>query len=60
MNDTNHTVAMPEEDGAQLLDEVYRTLSRYVCFASEVQAYAVTQWVVATHPSVRGTTPPAW
>ena len=52
MNDADQTDSFPEEDGAEeLLDEVLDTLSRYVAFASERQAHAITLWTAAPMPS---------
>jgi hypothetical protein len=36
-------------DGAELLDELRATLTRYVVFPSEHAAAAVTLWIAATH-----------
>jgi hypothetical protein len=36
-------------DGAELLDDVHATLTRYVVFADDHQPVAVTLWVAATH-----------
>ena len=36
-------------DGAELLDEVLTTLTKYVAFANPHQPIAVTLWTVATH-----------
>jgi hypothetical protein len=36
-------------DGAELLDAVHRTLTKFVIFPSEAAATAVTLWVAATH-----------
>jgi hypothetical protein len=37
------------EDGAQLLDEILETLTRFVIFPSEEAAVAYTLWITATH-----------
>ena len=39
----------PAADGAELLDAVHATLTKYVIFPSEAAAIAVTLWVTATH-----------
>lgn len=36
-------------DGAQLLYDLYDTITRYVVFANRHQAIAVTLWIAATH-----------
>ncbi|MGW2143203.1 DUF3631 domain-containing protein [Nonomuraea bangladeshensis] len=45
---------VPEQSGAELLDEVKATLQRYVILPTEAAADAVTLWVAATHAV------PAW
>jgi hypothetical protein len=45
---------VPEQSGAQLLDELKATLQRYVILPTEAAADAVTLWVAATHAV------PAW
>ena len=44
----------PVTDGAELLDEILGTLTRYVIFPTEAAAIATTLWVAATHAL------PAW
>ena len=39
-------------DGAELLDEVYATLIKYVAFANKHQPVAVALWIIATHALV--------
>ena len=41
--------AEPPPDGAALLDELAATFTRYVAFADEYSAAAVTLWVATTH-----------
>jgi hypothetical protein len=41
--------AGPVEDGAELLDELYGTLSRFVAFPGAEAAITTTLWVAATH-----------
>lgn len=38
-----------DQDGAELLDELRDTLTRYVAFATRHAAVAVTLWITATH-----------
>lgn len=45
---------VPEQSGAELLDELKATLQKYVILPSEEAADAVTLWVAATHAV------PAW
>jgi hypothetical protein len=44
--------AEDEINGAQLLDEVHATLTRYVAFANNHQPVAVALWIIATHALV--------
>jgi hypothetical protein len=46
--------AVPVQDGAELLDEVYETLTRYLVFPSRSAAVATVLWVAASHAQ------PAW
>ncbi|KUH86478.1 MULTISPECIES: DUF3631 domain-containing protein [unclassified Mycobacterium] len=50
----NQAELVPEENGADLLDEVYATLTRFVAFADEHQPVAVALWTATTHAL------PAW
>src|SRR5271163_960296 len=45
---------VPEDVGADLLDEVYAALTKFVVFPSTAAAIATTLWVAATHAL------PAW
>ena len=44
--------AEDDPDGAELLDEVHATLTRYVAFANKHQPVAVALWIIATHALV--------
>lgn len=46
--------AVPVQDGAELLDEVDQTLTRYLVFPSRSAAVATVLWVAASHAQ------PAW
>lgn len=52
--DIGQVESVPEENGADLLDEVYATLTRYVAFANEHQPVTIALWTAATHAL------PAW
>ena len=46
--------AWTDDDGAELLDEVYAALTKFVVFPSIAAAIAATLWIIATHAL------PAW
>jgi Protein of unknown function (DUF3631) len=49
MNDANDVEPLPEVSGADLLDEVHDTVTKYVAFANVHQPVAGTLWTAATH-----------